>query len=365
VSPVATNLGDLDVKGLNVFMAEIGESRFRTNQLLKWIHQFGIVDFDAMTNLSKSFRQRLASDTEIRFPEIVDTQESTDGTIKWLLRVDSGNSIETVFIPENDRGTLCVSSQVGCPLDCQFCATAKQGFNRNLSVGEIIGQVWLAARELGQTPKTNRRITNVVMMGMGEPLLNFDNVVGAMELMMDDHAYNLARKKVTLSTAGHVPGIHRLRDSCPVSLAISLHAPIDELRDVLVPINRKYPIDSLIDACRSYVSSNPHDQITFEYVMLKDVNDSQALARDVVKLLRGLPAKVNLIPFNPFEGANYECSSRETIDEFRHELVKAGIVTITRKTRGDDIDAACGQLVGKVLSKSARRRSQHNMVTLQ
>ena len=365
MNPVATNLSDLDVKGLDQFMAGIGESRFRTTQLLKWIHQFGVVDFEAMTNLSKAFRQRLISDTEIRFPEIVDTQESTDGTIKWLLRVDSGNSIETVFIPENDRGTLCVSSQVGCPLDCQFCATAKQGFNRNLSVGEIIGQVWLAARALGQTPKTNRRITNVVMMGMGEPLLNFDNVVGAMELMMDDHAYNLARKKVTLSTAGHVPGIHKLRDTCPVSLAISLHAPIDELRDVLVPINRTYPIDSLMDACRNYVSANPHDQITFEYVMLKNVNDSRALARDVVKLLRGVPAKVNLIPFNPFEGVNYECSSRETIDEFRHELVKAGIVTITRKTRGDDIDAACGQRVGKVLSKSARRRSQPNMVNMQ
>jgi 23S rRNA (adenine2503-C2)-methyltransferase len=357
-APVTTNLSDLGIEGLNSFMAGIGESQFRSTQLIKWIHQFGVVDFSAMTNLSKAFRERLAIDTEIRFPEIVSRQDSADGTIKWLLRVDSGNSIETVFIPENDRGTLCVSSQVGCPLDCQFCATATQGFNRNLHVGEIIGQVWLAARELGQTPKTNRRITNVVMMGMGEPLLNFDNVVCAMQVMMDDNAYNLARKRVTLSTAGHVPGIHKLRDNCPVSLAISLHAPNNELRDVLVPINRKHPLEDLMDACKHYSSANPHDQITFEYVMLKDVNDSESLARDVAKRLNGIPAKINLIPFNPFPGTNYECSSRETIDKFRDQLIRAGILTITRKTRGDDIDAACGQLVGKVLSKSAKRRAK-------
>lgn len=357
-APSITNLSDLSVEGLNNFMAGIGESRFRSTQITKWVHQLGVVDYSAMTNLSKVFRDQLATDTEIRFPEIVSRQDSADGTIKWLLRVDSGNSIETVFIPENDRGTLCVSSQVGCPLDCQFCATATQGFNRNLRVGEIIGQVWLAARQLGQTPKTNRRITNVVMMGMGEPLLNFDNVVSAMQLMMDDNAYNLARKRVTLSTAGHVPGIHKLRDVCPVSLAISLHAPNNELRDVLVPLNRRHPVEELIDACKYYSSANPHDQITFEYVMLKDVNDSQSLARDVAKRLQGIPAKINLIPFNPFPGAKYECSSRETIDKFRDQLVRAGIVTITRKTRGDDIDAACGQLVGKVLSKSAKRRAR-------
>ncbi|MFP6782324.1 MAG: 23S rRNA (adenine(2503)-C(2))-methyltransferase RlmN [Gammaproteobacteria bacterium] len=357
-----TNLSDLGIEGLRTFMIGIGESRFRSTQLIKWIHQFGVVDFSAMTNLSKAFREQLTNNTEIRFPEIVGRQDSADGTIKWLLRVDSGNSIETVFIPENDRGTLCVSSQVGCPLDCQFCATATQGFNRNLNVGEIIGQVWMAARELGQTPKTNRRITNIVMMGMGEPLLNFNNVVNAMQLMMDDNAYNLARKRVTLSTAGHVPGIHKLRDVCPVSLAISLHAPNNELRDVLVPINRKHPLEELLDACKQYASANPHDQITFEYVMLKGMNDGESLARDVAKRLRGIPAKINLIPFNPFPGAKYECSTRETIDRFRDQLTRAGIVTITRKTRGDDIDAACGQLVGKVISKSARRRAKTSAV---
>lgn len=355
------NLIDFDVAGLNRYMAERGESAYRTTQLIKWIHQLGIVNFDDMTNLSKVFRQRLALETEIRFPEVVSQQESVDGTVKWLVRVDSGNCIETVFIPENDRGTLCVSSQVGCPLDCRFCATATQGFNRNLTIGEIIGQVWLAARHLGQTPKRGRRITNVVMMGMGEPLLNFDNVVGAMRLMMDDNAYNLARKRVTLSTAGHVPGIDKLRQTCPVSLAISLHAPNDTLRDELVPINRKYPLESLMDACRHYVDANPQDQITFEYVMLKGVNDDPSLAKDLIRLLHRIPAKVNLIPFNPFEGANYECSPRDDIDNFRDQLVRSGIVTITRKTRGDDIDAACGQLVGKVQAKSARRRAQKEL----
>lgn len=359
-----TNLSDLDITGLNHFMATIGENSYRSTQLIKWIHQLGIVDFDHMTNLSKVFRQRLAVETEIRFPDVVSTQESIDGTIKWLVRVDSGNCIETVFIPENDRGTLCVSSQVGCPLDCSFCATATQGFNRNLSISEIIGQVWIAARHLGQTPKTTRRITNVVMMGMGEPLLNFDNVVSAMRLMMDDNAYNLARKRVTLSTAGHVPGIDKLRETCPVSLAISLHAPNNELRDQLVPINRKHPLESLMDACRRYVDANPQDQITFEYVMLKGVNDDLSLARDLIRLLHRIPAKINLIPFNPFEGANYKCSSREDIDNFRDQLARSGIVTITRKTRGDDIDAACGQLVGKVQAKSARRRAQKDLERL-
>jgi 23S rRNA (adenine2503-C2)-methyltransferase len=364
MTPAMTNLSDLDVTGLNQFMQHLGEKSFRTTQLIKWIHQFGIVDFDDMTNLSKAFRERLAVETEIRFPEIVSTQESTDGTIKWLLKVDSGNCIETVFIPENDRGTLCVSSQVGCPLDCRFCATATQGFNRNLGIGEIIGQVWLAARKLGQTPKTQRRITNVVMMGMGEPLLNFDNVVGAIKLMMNDHAYNLARKRITLSTAGHVPGIHRLREACPVSLAVSLHAPNDELRDELVPLNKMYALDSLMDACKRYAQAHPQEQITFEYVMLKGINDTPSLARDLVRRLQGIPAKVNLIPFNPFEGTHYACSERDTIDAFRDQLVRSGIVTITRKTRGDDIDAACGQLVGKVQAKSARRRANAELEML-
>jgi len=364
MNPATTNLSDLDVAGLNEFMQHLGEKSFRTTQLIKWIHQFGIVDFDEMTNLSKTFRERLSTETEIRFPKVVGTQESTDGTIKWLLQVDSGNCIETVFIPENDRGTLCVSSQVGCPLDCRFCATAAQGFNRNLGIGEIIGQVWLAARRLGQTPKTQRRITNVVMMGMGEPLLNFDNVVGAIKLMMDDHAYNLARKRITLSTAGHVPGIDRLREVCPVSLAVSLHAPNDELRDELVPLNKTHPLDSLMEACKRYTAANAQEQITFEYVMLRGINDSPGLASDLVRRLQGIPAKVNLIPFNPFAGSHYECSERDTIDTFRDQLVRSGIVTITRKTRGDDIDAACGQLVGKVHAKSARRRAQIELETL-
>ncbi len=356
MAPVKTNLSDLDINGLNQFMERIGERPYRTTQLIKWIHQFGIVDFNEMTNLSKAFRERLATDTEIRFPSVVTVKESQDGTIKWLLELDSENCIETVFIPEVDRGTLCVSSQVGCPLDCRFCATGTQGFSRNLTIGEIIGQVWSAARLLGQTPKTERRITNIVMMGMGEPLLNFDNVVGAMRLMMDDHAYNLARKRVTLSTAGHVPGIQKLRNVCPVSLAVSLHAPNDELRSELVPINKKYPLEALMDACRQYADTNPHDHITFEYVMLKGINDDPSLARDLVRLLHGIPAKVNLIPFNSYPGISYECSSRDIIDRFRDQLVRSGIVTITRKTRGDDIDAACGQLIGKVQATSARRR---------
>lgn len=358
MAPATTNLSDLDVKGLDHLIQQFGEHRYRTTQLIQWIHQFGIVNFDEMTNLSKGFRQRLSAETEIRFPDVVSVQESRDGTIKWLLRVDAGNCIETVFIPENDRGTLCVSSQIGCPLDCRFCATATMGFNRNLSIGEIIGQVWMAARILGQTPKTARRLTNVVMMGMGEPLLNFDNVVGAMRLMMDDHAYSLARKRITLSTAGHVPGIHKLREACPVSLAVSLHAADDDLRSELVPINRKYPLEPLMDACRRYADTTPQHQVTFEYVMLKGVNDDPGLARDLVRLLRGIPAKVNLIPFNPFPGANYECSTRDVIDAFRDQLVRSGIVTITRKTRGGDIDAACGQLVGEVQAKSALRRAQ-------
>ncbi len=348
------NLLDLDAHALGAYFEGIGERRFRAQQIIKWVHQQGVTDFAAMTNLSKSLREHLVSDTEIRAPEIVDERHSADGTRKWLMRVDAGNSIETVFIPEGERGTLCVSSQVGCPLDCSFCATARQGFSRNLTVGEIIGQVWLAARRLGQTPKAGRQITNVVMMGMGEPLLNFNNVVPAMQLMMDDNAYNLGRKRVTLSTAGVVPGIDRLAATCPVSLAISLHATNDALRDELVPINRKYPLAALLDACRRYIDVNPHGEITFEYVMLKGINDTPAEARELVRLLQGLPAKVNLIPFNPFAGAGYERSTDTAIDAFRERLVRSGIVTITRKTRGDDIAAACGQLVGEVKAKARR-----------
>ena len=350
------NLLDFDNRGLAQYFERIGESGYRATQIIKWVHQLGVTDFGAMTNLSKALRTRLAISTEIKVPEILSESVSRDGAHKWLLALGGGNAVEMVFIPEGQRGTLCVSSQVGCPLDCKFCATARQGFNRNLVVSEIIGQVWLAARQLGQSPKIGRRITNVVLMGMGEPLLNFDNVVSAMQLMLDDNAYNLSRKRVTLSTAGVVPGIDKLASACPVSLAVSLHAPNDELRDVLVPINRKYPVAELIAACRRYANTNPHREVTFEYVMLKSVNDSIAEASALVRLLQGLPAKVNLIPFNSFARSGFERSSESVINTFRDRLLSAGIVTITRKTRGDDIAAACGQLVGEVQAKARRHQ---------
>ncbi len=355
------NLLDLDNRGLTHYFERIGERSYRATQIIKWIHQLGVTDFEAMTNLSKALRSRLATTTEIKAPEILSETVSQDGTRKWLLKVgnENGNrnAIETVFIPENDRGTLCVSSQIGCPLDCKFCATARQGFNRNLGLSEIIGQVWLAARQLGQSPKFGRRITNVVFMGMGEPLLNFENVVSAIQLMLDDNAYNLSRKRVTLSTAGLVPGIDRLSATCPVSLAVSLHAPEDELRDSLVPINRKYPVAELIAACRRYAAADTQREITFEYVMLKGVNDSIAEAKALVRLLHGLPAKINLIPFNTFARSGFERPSESVINAFRDRLVSAGIVTITRKTRGDDIAAACGQLVGEVQAKARRHQT--------
>jgi 23S rRNA (adenine2503-C2)-methyltransferase len=358
------NLLDYDEPALAALLVEQGERGYRATQFIKWVHQQGVLDLSRMSNFGQALRDRLAELGEIRLPEVISLHESSDGTLKWLLRVGNGAAIETVFIPEMDRGTLCVSSQVGCALNCSFCATAKQGFSRNLSTGEIIGQVWIAARHLGQHPKTRRAITNVVMMGMGEPLLNFENVVPAMRLMLDDNAYNLGRKRVTLSTAGHVPGIDRLRAELPVSLAVSLHAPNDALRDELVPINRTYPIAELLAACRRYVADNPHDQITFEYVMLDGVNDSPAHARELVRILRGIPAKMNLIPYNPVVGADYRRSTPEAIDAFRRELSKAGLLTITRKTRGEDIDAACGQLVGQVTARSARaRRRQEELRT--
>lgn len=350
------NLLDFDAEALARFFTAHGQPAYRATQLIKWVHQQGVLDLDLMTNFGRALRDLLRESGEFRLPEVISAHESNDGTLKWLLRVDNGNAIETVFIPEIDRGTLCVSSQVGCALNCSFCATARQGFSRNLSTGEIIGQLWVAARHLGQHPKTQRRITNVVMMGMGEPLLNFDAVVPAMRLMMDDNTYNLGRKRVTLSTAGHVPGIDRLREECPVSLAVSLHAPDDDLRNELVPLNKTYPIAELLDACRRYVSNNPHDQITFEYVMLDGVNDTPAHARRLARILRGIPSKMNLIPFNPVVGADYRRSAPEAIDAFRRELANAGLLTITRKTRGEDIDAACGQLVGKVAARAARHR---------
>ena len=352
------NLLDYDADALAAFFVEHGQKRFRATQLIKWVHQQGVLDLAQMSNFGQALRELIQQTGEFRLPEVISFHESNDGTLKWLLRVDHGNAIETVFIPEIDRGTLCVSSQVGCALNCSFCATARQGFNRNLSTGEIIGQVWIAARHLGQHPKVGRRITNVVMMGMGEPLLNFENVVPAMRLMLDDNAYNLGRKRVTLSTAGHVPGIDRLRETLPVSLAVSLHAPNDELRNELVPLNRTYPIAELLDACRRYVGINPHEAITFEYVMLDGVNDTPAHARQLARLLRGIPAKMNLIPFNPVVGASYQRSRPEVIDAFRRELAGAGLLTITRKTRGEDIDAACGQLVGRVAARAERHRRQ-------
>jgi 23S rRNA (adenine2503-C2)-methyltransferase len=347
-----TNLLDFDQKSLEAFFAELGEKRFRAPQVLKWIHQKGVADFGEMSNLSKSLRDRLAVRCEIRTPEIVFDRIARDGTRKWLLQTDCGNRIETVFIPEENRGTLCVSSQVGCVLDCSFCATARQGFNRNLSVAEIIGQLRMASAMLDET----QRISNVVLMGMGEPLLNFDNVVSAMDLMMDDLAYGLSKRRVTLSTSGVVPAIDRLRDTIDVALAVSLHAPDDALRNQLVPINRKYPLEELIRACREYAADVKHRKITFEYVMLRGVNDSPGQARALVKLLSQVPCKINLIPFNPFPGSGYRCSESEVIARFQEILMSSGYIATVRKTRGEDIDAACGQLVGRVEDRTRRTK---------
>ncbi len=359
------NLLGMDRPSLEAFFVALGEKPFRATQILQWIHQRGVDSFDEMTNISKDLRTHLAETTEIRFPEVVLEQASDDGTRKWLLRVDSGNCIEAVFIPEQGRGTLCVSSQVGCALDCSFCSTAQQGFNRNLSVAEIIGQVWVANRalcrdaqapgQLGKGADGDRIITNVVMMGMGEPLLNFDNVVQAMNLMTEDFAYGLSKRRVTLSTAGVVPALDRLREVSDVSLAVSLHAPNDALRNELVPINKKYPIQELLASCKRYLEGKPHRRITFEYVMLNGVNDSPQQARELARLLADVPSKINLIPFNPFPNTRYTRSSDTAIDAFRDILIKAGFTTITRRTRGDDIDAACGQLAGKVLDRSKRK----------
>ncbi len=339
---------------MEAFFLAHGEPKFRATQVLKWIHHFGLDDFDAMTNIGKELRPRLRDLAEIKAPEIIVDQVALDGTRKWLLRLDSGNSVETVFIPEGGRGTLCVSSQVGCALECSFCATGQQGFNRNLTVAEIIGQVWIANRALGRDPRGERIITNVVMMGMGEPLLNFDNVVKAMNLMVDDLGYGLSKRRVTLSTAGVIPALDRLHAVSPVSLAVSLHAPNDALRNELVPLNKKYPISELLAACRRYVAGETRRRVTFEYVMLDGINDSPALAHQLVALLKDMPAKVNLIPFNPFPGTRYTRSSPATIDRFRAILMQAGLVTVTRKTRGDDIDAACGQLAGQVQDRTKR-----------
>ncbi len=349
------NLLDFDLAGLKAFFTMHEEKAFRAVQLLKWIYQRGVLDFDQMTDMSKKLRQFLKENTEIRLPGIVVDQASDDGTHKWLLQLHDGNCIETVFIPENGRGTLCVSSQVGCILNCSFCSTARQGFNRNLTVGEIIGQVWVAANALGQfVAGAERKITNVVMMGMGEPLLNYDNVVKAMRLMLDDNAFGLSKRRVTVSTAGVVPGMNKLSEDIGVSLAVSLHAVNDTLRNELVPLNKKYPISELMQACQRYVEHGLHRRITFEYVMLAGVNDTDQDAQALVSLLKGIPSKVNLIPFNPFPNSPYQTSSQARIQRFLNILHTAGLVTITRKTRGDDVDAACGQLAGKVKDKTLR-----------
>ncbi len=351
------NLLNFNHQQLRQLMTEWGEKPYRATQLMQWIHQSGLKDFSQMTNLGKVLSARFHELAEISLPEIVSCQKSSDGTHKWLLKLECGNCIETVFIPETNRGTLCVSSQVGCALNCSFCSTAKQGFNRNLTTAEIIGQVWLAVRFLSRNNGVHdKHITNVVMMGMGEPLLNFDNVVSAMDLMMDDYAYGLSKRRVTLSTSGVIPDMLRLRECSPVSLAVSLHAPTDELRNELVPINKKYPLAELMELCKQYFINEPRRVVTFEYVMLKGVNDQPEHAEQLIKLLKNVPSKVNLIPFNPFPMTEYQRSSQATIDSFRDKLVQKGINTITRKTRGDDIDAACGQLAGEVQDRTSRSR---------
>ncbi len=351
------NLLDQNRQAMEAFFAALGEKAFRASQVMKWIYHHGVDDFDAMSNLSKALRDRLKELAEIRLPEVAVDKPSRDGTRKWMLRLADGNSIEMVYIPETDRSTLCVSSQVGCALNCSFCSTARQGYNRNLTTAEIIGQVVLASRLIGLPQnKGERVISNVVLMGMGEPLLNFDAVVKAMELMQDDYAFGISKRRVTVSTAGVVPAIDQLRAAIDVSLAVSLHAPDDALRNELVPLNRKYPIAELLAACRRYCVDAPHRRITFEYAMLAGVNDTPEHARALLKVLRGTPSKVNLIPFNPFPGTNYRRSSQETIDRFRDILMAGNLMTVTRKTRGDDIAAACGQLVGEVQDRT--RRSQ-------
>ncbi len=365
MSEQSVNLLDFDPPGLANYFADLGEKPFRSQQLLKWIYQQDIDDFDEMTNLSKALRGKLAEQAVVRLPEVAMDHKSDDGTRKFLFRLVDGNCIETVFIPESERGTLCVSSQVGCALNCSFCSTATQGFNRNLTVGEIIGQVLLAKRLLMADGWGERPVTNVVMMGMGEPLLNFDNVISAMRLMLDDQTFGLSKRRVTLSTSGVVPEIARLKEILPVSLAVSLHAANDDLRNELVPINKKYPIKELLDACRHYVAGDSkRRRVTFEYVMLDGVNDTDADARALLKLLKRVPSKMNLIPFNPFPHTQYNCSSQERIDRFRDILHRGGIVTVTRKTRGDDIDAACGQLAGDFKDRTRRRESRISTINI-
>ena len=357
VSAAALNLLDLDRHGLETYFSEIGEKSFRASQVVQWIHQKGVTDFQQMTNLSQVLRDRLQTDCVIHLPEVVYDATSADGTRKWLLQLDDGNRIESVYIPEDDRGTLCVSSQVGCALDCSVCSTGRRGFNRNLSTAEIIAQVWLATRLIDEEKKPGRKVTNVVLMGMGEPLLNFDNVVRAVRLMMDDFAYGLSKRRVTVSTAGVVPAIDRIGDMLDMRLAVSLHAADDDLRNSLVPLNRKYPLQELMAACRRFIDKqNARSRITFEYVLLDGVNDTDQHARELIKLVKGIPTLMNLIPFNPFADSGYRTSPRKRVERFNKILAEAGITTVVRRTRGDDIDAACGQLVGQIEDKSRRHR---------
>ncbi len=351
------NLLDLNQQGLKDFFIQMGEKPFRATQVMKWVYHEGVVDIQQMTNLSKVLRDQLDSMAEIRLPECVTEHPSADGTRKWVLEMADGNRIETVFIPEKGRGTLCVSSQVGCTLNCTFCSTATQGFNRNLSTGDIIAQVVFANRTIGvKEGRAELPVTNVVMMGMGEPLMNFDNVIRAMEIMNDDIGCGISKRRITLSTSGVVPMMLRMREVCDVSLAVSLHAPDDELRDQLVPINKKYPIKTLLGACKHYVEGKPRRRVTFEYIMIDGVNDSRKQAKQLVRILEGVPAKVNLIPFNPFPQSDFRRSTAEAIQAFQDVLVASGLTTIVRKTRGDDIDAACGQLVGKVHDRTRRQQ---------
>ena len=352
------NLLGLSAPRLSEFFEEIGEKKFRATQIIKWVHQEGECDFQKMTNLSKDLRNKLHEIAEIKLPEVVSCQESVDGTCKWLIRVDGGSCIEMVYIPERERGTLCVSSQIGCALDCSFCATGKQGFNRDLTSAEIIGQLWIAADSFDQfSPKAKRRVSNVVMMGMGEPLMNFDNVVDAMSIMLEDNAYGLSKRRVTLSTSGVVPELDKLGDVSDVSLAISLHAPNDELRNELVPINRKYPLATFIQSTKNYIEKMPDNRrkVTVEYTLMDQVNDRSIHARELAVLLKDLPCKINLIPFNPFAGSGYKTVTNTALNRFRDILMAEGYTVTVRTTRGDDIAAACGQLAGEVNDRTKRQ----------
>jgi 23S rRNA (adenine2503-C2)-methyltransferase len=357
--PVKTNLLGLSVSKLGDFFEQLGEKRFRATQMVKWIHQMGECDFDQMTNLSKSLREKLHASAEVCLPEVVSCQDSTDGTRKWLIKVEGGSCIEMVYIPEKDRGTLCVSSQIGCALDCSFCATGKQGFNRDLNTAEIIGQLWIAAQSFDQfAAKAPRRVSNVVMMGMGEPLMNFNNVVDAMNLMMEDNAYGLSKRRVTLSTAGVVPALDQLAGVTDVSLAISLHAPNDELRNELVPINRKYNLKQFVESAKNYIEKMPDNRrkATVEYTLMDQVNDRSVHARELAVLLKELPCKINLIPFNPFPGSDYKRVTNTALNRFRDILQAEGYTVTVRTTRGDDIAAACGQLAGEVNDRTKRQQ---------